>query len=315
MDGWFKLHRAINKHWIYKDAEYLKVWIEMLVRARYSPDPSTDIIEGQLITLNYSEFIYGRNKWSERLGISEQRLRTLMKKLLKDKMIEVVSHYNKFTVYRIVNYQNYNHQSNQQDNQHKHASLLGETVITNQQENHLSNQQLTSNQPSVNQQLTTKEESKESKNDKKNNSSSGIGEIDPIFGQAYEMMQQHFHFMNGIQQDEISRYLDNGLNLEVLQEAINKTKLGGKDMNYLFGILRKCEEQGVKTLDQYKEREAQHQRDKEFKQQRQQRSTYNKPTKPVIPVMKNEPQPQVSQEELDKALEMARRLDSTRKTG
>lgn len=80
MDGWIKLHREIIDHWIYKDAEYLKVWIEMLVRARYWNETGTELVGDQLIKVDRGEFIFGRPKWSQRLGISEQRLKTLVQK-------------------------------------------------------------------------------------------------------------------------------------------------------------------------------------------------------------------------------------------
>lgn len=166
MRGWFRLYRDITEHWIYQDAEYLKVWIEMLVRARHSEEASTELIEGQLVTIQQGEFIFGRPGWAKRLGVSEQKLRTLLKKLINDEMIELTSRFNKFSLYRIKNYQNYNQQNNQQGNQHinqqKTASPLGGTSLDNQQ----NNQQPTSKQPANNQQPTTKEECKERKNEK-----------------------------------------------------------------------------------------------------------------------------------------------------
>ena len=132
-------------HWIYQDAEYFKVWFEMLFRARYSTEPVTKLVYGQLVTLNRGEFIFGRKSWSERLGISEQRLRTLIKRLVEDNMIELVKRYNKFTIYKVVNYE----KNNQQCNQHE--------ILENQHLEGDSDQQ-------NNQQLTTKEESNKDNN-------------------------------------------------------------------------------------------------------------------------------------------------------
>lgn len=175
MRGWIKLYRDITEHWIYQDAEYLKVWIEMLVRARHSDDAATELIEGQLVTIQQGEFIFGRPGWSKRLGVSEQKLRTLLKKLINDDMIELTSRFNKFSLYRIKNYQNYNQQNNQQNNQQTNqqetAPLQGEFSFddqhNNQQDNQQINPQVTSSQPANNQQPTTKEECKERKNVKK----------------------------------------------------------------------------------------------------------------------------------------------------
>lgn len=150
--GYFPFDRAIRDHWIYKDSQYFHVWAEMLFTARYSEETKTFLHEGELITIEYGEFIFGRISWSERLGISEQRLRTLIKKLEKEEMIVVSKKYRKSTLYLIKNYRLYNQQSNHQE------TLVQQDFIghANQQTNVTS----TSNQPATNQQLTTKEERK-----------------------------------------------------------------------------------------------------------------------------------------------------------
>lgn len=145
--GFLRISRCIIDHWIYQDAEYFKVWFEMLFRARYSTEPVTKLVYGQLVTLNRGEFIFGRQSWSKRLGISEQRLRTLIDKLIQDNMIEVVKKNNKFTIYRVINYEKYNPQTNQQE------------TTENEQKQEDDNQQTTSKQPTSNLQVTTKEES------------------------------------------------------------------------------------------------------------------------------------------------------------
>lgn len=160
--GWIRLHREVQDHWIYKDAEHLKVWVEMLLRARYWDEPSMELIEDQLVKIERGDFVYGRQKWSKRLGISEQRLRTLIRKMVQDDMIELVQKFNRFTIYKIKNYEKFNQQVNQQENQEP----SGFEDDDNQQDN----QQSTSSQPAVNQQLTTYKE--RSNKDKNNNSSS-----------------------------------------------------------------------------------------------------------------------------------------------
>lgn len=176
-----RVHRQIMDHWIYKDAEYFKAWMEMLLRARYLKDPGNEMVDGELITVHYGQFIFGRTKWSERLKVGEQRLRTLLKKLQNEGMVTLVSTHRKCTLYQICNYENYqnsifkdestselltknndaffNHETNQQETQ------LYQGVI--ELDNHETNQHLTSSQPSPNQQLTTKEESKKEKKVKK----------------------------------------------------------------------------------------------------------------------------------------------------
>lgn len=155
------IDRGIIDHWIYKDAEYFKVWFDMLCRARYSKDPKTDKLGDEIYTINYGEFVFGRISWSERLGISEQRLRTLMKLLIKEDMISLVCKFRRFSIYKITNYEKFNQQTNQQE------TIIQQDIsdTTNQQTNHDS----TSSQPAANQQPTTKEESKERKERKPSN--------------------------------------------------------------------------------------------------------------------------------------------------
>lgn len=148
--GFIGIDRRIEDHWIYQDAEYFKVWFEILLRARYSADPEKKLIEGKLVTIEYGQFIFGRVSWSERLKIGEQRLRTLIKKLVDDEMIELVHKFPKFSLYLVKNYAKFNQQSNQQNNQ----LWQGFDDDVNQ---HI-NQQPTSSQPAANQQLTTQEQ-------------------------------------------------------------------------------------------------------------------------------------------------------------
>lgn len=144
------IDREIENHWIYQDAEYFKVWFEILLRARYSNEPEKTMLEGKLVVVERGQFIFGRISWSKRLGVSEQRLRTLFKKLVTDGMVDLVQKFPKFSLYRVKNYEKYNQQNNQQ----QHLMHQGVSDTTNQQINNGS----TSSQPAANQQLTTQEQ-------------------------------------------------------------------------------------------------------------------------------------------------------------
>lgn len=148
--GFVGIDRGLRDHWIYQDAEYLKVWMEMLFLARFSEEPHTELIDGDIIQVEYGQFIFGRIKWSQRLKIGEQRLRTLMSKLKKEQMIELVLEHRKCSVYALVNYAKFNHESN-------HQSILTQQGFE-ASANHQTNQQPTISQPSPNHQSTTKEQ-------------------------------------------------------------------------------------------------------------------------------------------------------------
>jgi hypothetical protein len=105
--------------------------------ARYQKGIHLEVIEGQEIEVGYSEFIFGRKSYSDRIGITEQRLRTLVKKMVDDNMIQLVGTYRKCSVYAILNYSKYN----MFDGGEQPAEQPAEQRQTNQQSNQQSNQQ------------------------------------------------------------------------------------------------------------------------------------------------------------------------------
>jgi len=165
MPGYIKLHRSIRNNWIYVDAEYLKVWLEMLFSARYEEEPKTDIYNGIIYTVSYGEFIFGYPSWSERLNIGQQRLRTLVKQLLSSNMIVLKKKHSKFTIYKIVNFEKFNKQDNNLQGQQS-SDIDGDA---NKQDNKqpTSSQQAANKQPTSSQQLNknikNKKEGKEHK--------------------------------------------------------------------------------------------------------------------------------------------------------
>jgi hypothetical protein len=174
-EDFLMLQRGIEFHWIYKDAEYLKIWLTILIRARFSHEPKTDTYNGILYTIQYGQFIYGRPKWSVRLGIGEQKLRGAIKKLLDDNMIKVVKHLSSSTIYEVVNYEKYNQKDLVERWVSAGSPLVSEGLSDkiNQPSNHVPdiqrsgieddanqpiNQVPTSAQPALNQRSTTKED-------------------------------------------------------------------------------------------------------------------------------------------------------------
>lgn len=151
------IDRAIENHWIYQDPEYFKVWFEVLIRARFSKETERKLIEGELVIIEYGYFVFGRIKWSERLKVSERRIRTLFDKLLKDGMIELVMKYRKCTVYKVVNYAKYHVKNDQQNDQQPDQPQKGNTGFDDQQ----TDQPATSERPAGDQRATTQEQSKQ----------------------------------------------------------------------------------------------------------------------------------------------------------
>ncbi|MBU5486423.1 hypothetical protein KQI86_19160 [Clostridium sp. MSJ-11] len=162
LKNFLPLSRDIQNHWVYKDSEYLHVWVEMLFSARYSLEPKTDMHEGIIYTICYGEFIFGRPSWCKRLGITDRRMRTLLTKLIETNMIKEVKKYPKFTIYSILNFDKYN-KNDQQKDQHQGIDTKEVEGYSDQQKD----QRATSKCPASVQQATNKENSNiERKNNK-----------------------------------------------------------------------------------------------------------------------------------------------------
>ena len=145
----FPVCRTLFNHWIYDNPDYLKIWITMLGRARYSKETKKAMYQSVNYDLNYGQFIFGRIQWSKDLKIGEQKIRTCIKKMIADDMILLNRHTMNFTIYEIVNYAKYNH-----PDYLVAQGMQGED-----------NQRITNGKPTDNQRITTNEEG--SKKEKK----------------------------------------------------------------------------------------------------------------------------------------------------
>lgn len=118
--GWIKLYRSIEDWSWYKDNDTKSVFIHLLINARHTAGEcyGNMLQPGQLIT--------GQKALSKALGMTEQRVKTALKRLIKDGTI-----------------------SKKSTNKYSIVTLCQWGVHQNTQE------QLTSNQPTTNQQLTS----------------------------------------------------------------------------------------------------------------------------------------------------------------
>lgn len=133
--GWVKLHRQFKDWEWYNKSEMVHLFIHCLIKSNFK-DASFQGIE-----CKKGSFITSLKHLSDETNISVQTIRTCLKKLQLTKEIDVKST-NKLTQITICNYDSY------------------------QQEEVLTNKQLTNNQQTTNKQLTTIEESKEEKENK-----------------------------------------------------------------------------------------------------------------------------------------------------
>lgn len=242
------IDRGVRNHWIYQDSEYFHVWFEMIACARFTEGVHRELIEGELVEVEYGEFIYGRISWSDRLGVSQQRLRTLISKLIKDDMLELRRTYRKSSVYRLKNFQKFNHQSNQLINQQRsltHQVISGDT---NQQTNHHINQQPTSNQPAANHIQELKEL----------NTLSSASATKPEFENLDEVHKFIFgHYqMSGVLSGFIVKYKGKGFTdsfiREVLLEAAETCNNGKPNIRQIEAIAERWERDHVYSRAQSK---------------------------------------------------------------
>jgi hypothetical protein len=117
MSGYIQIGRELQNHWLRRDKDYWMVFCEMYFVARFSDKPEKRTIEGIEVTIHQKEFIFGRPAWCRRLDISDQRLKTLIKKLVAEGFIRRTQKFNKFTVYAFEYAPSTNQQNNQQSNQ------------------------------------------------------------------------------------------------------------------------------------------------------------------------------------------------------
>jgi len=136
--GYIKLWRRFVEWDWYSDQHTKCLFLHLLLTANYKTTRyrGVDVERGQCII--------GRKTLAKTLGMSEQNVRTALTHLKSTNEVTSKS-YSKFSIATIINYDLY------------------------QQNDHVVNQQVTSNQPASNQQVTTSKECKNVKNDKNKN--------------------------------------------------------------------------------------------------------------------------------------------------
>jgi len=219
MEPWIKLYRKFREWEWYNDPVVKAVFIELLLTANWKPT------KWKGIDLDVGETIIGRKELAEAVGVSEQNVRTALKKLEKANTI-VKKSTNKYTVVKVLNYCNY-------------QGFDNESQPT-------TNQQLTNNQPTTNQQLTTPKEYKNLRNidiynyyyyynsDFKtivNAYENNIGVVAPM---VFETLK--------------SFYDDLGAELTVyaIEEAV---RANARNIRYIEGIVRSWKEKGITSVE------------------------------------------------------------------
>jgi len=111
LQGYISLHRCIqeNKLWQIKPFDKARAWIDLLVLANYKDNEF--LLGNETITVLAGSFITSELKLMERWGWSKTKLRSYLKMLESDLMIEKKSDTKKTTI-TIVNYKVYQDSKN-----------------------------------------------------------------------------------------------------------------------------------------------------------------------------------------------------------
>jgi hypothetical protein len=152
MSGWIKLYRKSLNHWLYNENRphtRREAWEDMLLLCNH--DNEKILIQGEIINCNRGQSVTSLKSWAKQFKWTIQKVRTFLKMLENDSMIEVEG-LRKSTRITICNYEVY--QNNQQAD----------------------NKEITSKQQADNKEITT---NKKIKNDKKKrNNISLLSQVD-----------------------------------------------------------------------------------------------------------------------------------------
>lgn len=114
-EGWIKIHRGISSHWIWKDSDKLKWWLDILLQVNHAPNKVN--IGNQLFECGRGQSVMSLGTWANRWGVSKDKARNFLVLLEKDGMIshESLGKTTRITVCNYGNYQDGLHDSQTQD--------------------------------------------------------------------------------------------------------------------------------------------------------------------------------------------------------
>lgn len=215
-DGHIQLHRSILLWEWYSDRNVRDVFTHLLLTVNWYDD------KWQGVLVKRGQRIVGREKLAKEVGLSVQELRTALNKLKSTNEITIKTT-SKYTVVTINNYDEY-----QADNQRV-------------------NQRVTNEQPAINQQSTTNEES-----NKAINTTTATTRETQLTRLCQFFEANNFGMMAHSVMDDMSDYLEHGVRVELIEhcmkEAVDCKKPTWK---YVKSILKRCQTQKIETVQQF----------------------------------------------------------------
>ena len=195
-NGWIKLHRKmLDNPVVFKDADHVAVWVYLLLEATHK-DYRT-LLGGKPITLKPGQLITGRKKIANILRINEHKVERVLNLLKSEHQIEQqgTSRGSLITIVHWDEYQNFEQQDEQQ----------------------VSNSRATSEQ-----QVSTKQEYKEHKNNKNIKKDIYTPEYEEIVGYLNEMCGTSYRASSKKTQSLIRARLNEGYRVDDFKAVIYK---------------------------------------------------------------------------------------------
>lgn len=130
VEGWLKLYRSIQNHWLWEDKPFSRgqAFVDLLLMANHKDNKI--LFNGELIEVKRGSRITSLRQLSEAWGWSTKKTKKFLELLEKDNMITVRSD-NKKTLVTIENYGVYQEVGNTEETQEKHQGNSEETQRKN----------------------------------------------------------------------------------------------------------------------------------------------------------------------------------------
>ena len=110
MDGWIKIHRTMLDWEWWDDAVMVKSYLAMLLMC------SVKHHRWRGVPIQPGQFVTSRSTLAAHLGISQQQVRTVLRRLVETGEITVQPHA-QYTIVTVINWDEYQAQGNQPENQ------------------------------------------------------------------------------------------------------------------------------------------------------------------------------------------------------
>jgi hypothetical protein len=138
-EGWITLNREISKHWVFKDAEYFRAWVTILMEVNHSENKI--LIGKTLFTCSRGESLHSLESWGEIFGNWGKSKTKRFFDLLKDESMIELKNERLTTRLTVCNYNRYQDFRNADETQVKRKRNADETQV--KQERATNNNELT----------------------------------------------------------------------------------------------------------------------------------------------------------------------------